>query len=69
LHYEVFLVVAISLDICNWKKYNDAKFLENLIAEVHGMFFDMVVTGFIIFYFTILGEKQLETKRYKNGSC
>jgi uncharacterized protein YjbI with pentapeptide repeats len=55
------LVVGVSL----WQgMYTDRNFQINIISEMHGVLFDILILGILMLWLNRLGEKRLEQKKY-----
>jgi BTB/POZ domain-containing protein KCTD9 len=53
------LSVSVSLDV-----YGDRNFQINLISEMHGMIFDILVLGILMLWLNRMGESRLQTQKY-----
>ncbi len=55
------LVVGTSI---YWGVYSDPNFQINLISELHGVVFDILILGILMLWLNKMGEKRLETTKY-----
>lgn len=57
-----FIVVPVSLPF--YLRYPQ-DFLVNVLAEAHGMLFDLLIIGWFLFWLNKLAERRLRTNRYR----
>lgn len=57
------IIIGISLPFYFSETHN---FLLNILAEAHGMIFDIAVIGILIFWLTQVGQKKLRIRSYRD---
>jgi len=57
------IIIGISLPFYFSETHN---FLLNILAEAHGMIFDIAVIGILIFWLTSVGQKKLRIRSYRD---
>lgn len=63
---SVLIVIAVLVvgSSMYWDVYDDRNFQMNLISEMHGMLFDILVLGILMLWLNRMGEKRMEVRKY-----